>query len=94
MTEAEAKTVLRDVLTRYQRNSYDQLSEAAHYGERINGKVAGPSTGTLYPIIIATEWAEAPAGDIRVTVVVHDDGANRFGYLAGDFVKSPERDDT
>ena len=89
MTEDEAKSVLQEIVTRYSRNSYDQLIDAAHHGERINGQVPGPSTGTLYPIIIATEWADAPQGDIRVTVVVHDHGANRFGYLAADFVKSP-----
>jgi len=91
MTEAEARHVLEDVLVRYQRNSYDQLCDAAHACERINGQVPGPVTGTLYPIIIATEWAEAPDGDIRVTVVVHDHGANRFGYVAAEFVKSPQR---
>ena len=91
MTETEARGVLHDVLTRYQRNSYDQLYDAAHSGERINGHVAGRDTGTLYPIIIATEWADAPSGDIRVTVVVHDDGANRFGHVAAEFIKSPER---
>jgi hypothetical protein len=89
MTEAEARTVLRDVVTRYQRNSYDQLRDAARHGERINGQVPGPSSGTLYPIIIATEWAGEPAGDVRVTVVVHDHGANRFGYVSAGFVKSP-----
>ena len=91
MTEAEARHVLQDVFTRYQRNSYGQLYDAAHAGERINGQVPGPVTGTLYPIIIATEWVNEPAGDIRVTIVVHDHGANRFGYVAADFVKSPER---
>ena len=91
MTETEARDILQDVLFRYQRNSYDQLWDAAWTGERINGQVPGPHTGTLYPIIIATEWAAEPKGDIRVTVVVHDHGANRFGYVAADFVKSPER---
>lgn len=91
MTEVEARGVLHDVLTRYQRNSYDQLYDAAHSGERISGHVPGRDTGTLYPIIIATEWVNEPAGDIRVTIVVHDHGANRFGYVAADFVKSPER---
>jgi len=91
MTEDEARHVLQDVFIRYQRNSYDQLYDAAHVGERINGQVPGPVTGALYPIIIATEWAEAPAGDIRVTIVVHDHGANRFGYVSADFLKSPER---
>lgn len=91
MTETEARGVLHDVLTRYQRNSYDQLYDAAQSGERINGHVPGTDTGTLYPIIIATEWADGPAGDIRVTIVVHDHGANRFGHLAAEFVKSPER---
>jgi len=90
MTEAEAKTVLYDVVTRYQRNSYDLLREAAHRGERISGQVPGPSTGSLYPIIIATEWADVETGDIRVTVVVHDQGANRFGHVSADFVKSPD----
>jgi hypothetical protein len=90
MTEAEARSVLDDVVTRYQRNSYDLLRDAAHRNERINGQVPGPTTGTLYPIVIATEWADAVTGDIRVTVVVHDHGANRFGYVAADFVKSPD----
>jgi hypothetical protein len=90
VTEAEAKTVLQDVVMRYQRNPYHLLRDAAHIGERINGQVPGPTTGTLYPIIIATEWADAATGDIRVTVVVHDKGANRFGYVAADFVKSPD----
>ena len=90
MTETEARDVLQDVVTRYQRNLYDQLYDAAHSGERINGHVAGRDTGTLYPIIIATEWADEPAGDIRVTVVVHDHGANRFGHVAAEFIKSPE----
>jgi hypothetical protein len=89
MTETEARNVLDNVLVRYQRNSYDQLYDAARVGERINGQVPGPVTGTLYPIIIATEWVDTPAGDIRVTIVVHDHGANRFGYVAADFVKSP-----
>jgi hypothetical protein len=91
MTEIEARDVLQDVATRYQRNSYDQLYDAARSGERINGHVPGPDTGTLYPIIIATEWASEPSGDIRVTIVVHDHGANLFGHLVADFVKSPER---
>lgn len=90
MTETEAKIVLQDVITRYQRNPYDSLRDAAHRNERINGQVPGPDTGTLYPIIIATEWADDDSRDIRVTVVVHDQGANRFGFLAADFVKSPD----
>ncbi len=91
MTEAEARRVLREVFTRYQRNSYDQICDAARAGERINGQVPGPDTGTLYPIIIATDWADGSAGDIRVTIVVHDRGANCFGYITANFVKSPER---
>lgn len=90
MTEDEARGVLHDVLTRFQRNSYEQLYDAAKISERISGSVPGPDTGILYPIIIATEWASEPSGDIRVTVVVHDHGANRFGHLAGAFVKTPE----
>lgn len=90
MTEAEAKSVLDDVIVRYQRNPYHLLCDAAHMGERISGQVAGPKTGTLYPIIIATEWADMATGDIRVTVVVHDKGANEFGFVAADFVKSPD----
>jgi hypothetical protein len=90
MNETEARDVLQDVITRYQRNSYDALREAAHRGERIAGKVAGPSTGALYPIIIATEWDESETGDIRVTIVVHDEGANHFGHIAANFVKSPD----
>ena len=90
MTETEAKTVLNDVVMRYQRNPYDLLRDAAQRSERINGQVPGPTTGTLYPIIIATEWANADDGDIRVTVIVHDQGANRFGYVSADFVKSPD----
>lgn len=82
--------MLQDVVTRYRRNSYDLLRDAAHRSERIAGQVPGPDTGTLYPIIIATEWADADARDIRVSVVVHDNGANRFGYVAADFVKSPD----
>ncbi len=89
MTEDEARHVLQSVCTGYQRNSYDQLYDAARVGERINGQVPGPVTGTLYPIIIATEWVSEPAGDIRVTIVVHDHGANCFGYVVADFVKSP-----
>ena len=54
MTEAEAKHVLNDVVMRYQRNPYHLLCDAAHMGERISGQVAGPHTGTLYPIIIST----------------------------------------
>ena len=91
MTETEARQILEDVTIRYQRNSYELLCDAAHTGERINGQVPGPVTGTLYPIIIATEWVNEPTGDIRVTIVVHDHGANRFGYVAADFVKSPVR---
>ncbi len=90
MTETEAKAVLDDVVMRYQRNSYTLLQEAAHQSERITGHVAGPITGTLYPIVIATEWADPSTGDIRVTVVVHDHGANTFGHLAAGFVKSPD----
>ena len=90
MTETEARHILEDVVTRYRRNSYEQLYDAARVGERINGQVPGPETGTLYPIIIATEWAGGSTGDIRVTIVVHDHGANRFGHIAADFVKSPE----
>ena len=62
----------------------------AHRKERINGQVPGPDTGTLYPIIIATDWADDNARDIRVTVVVHDHGARQFGFLAADFVKTPD----
>lgn len=90
MTEAEAKIVLEDVLRRYQRNSYDELVEAAQYGERIDGQVPGPDTGSLYAVIIATNWADEPDGDVRVMVVVHDEGANRFGHVHGDFVKTPD----
>lgn len=90
MTETEARDILEDVVARYQRNSYQQLYDAAKVGERISGQVPGPETGTLYPIIIATEWASSPAGDIRVTIVVHDHGANRFGHIAAGFIKSPE----
>lgn len=90
MTETEARHVLEDVITRYRRNSYEQLYDAARVGERISGQVPGPVTGTLYPIIIATDWAGGSSGDIRVTIVIHDHGANRFGHIVADFVKSPE----
>lgn len=90
MTEAEAKLVLNDVLVRYQRNSYDQLLQAARDGERIDGQVPGPESGAFYPVIIATDWVDEPQGNIRVLVVVHDDGSDRFGHVHGDFVKTPD----
>jgi len=90
MTEHEAKAVLDTVLKRYGSNSFKSLADAANQGERIGGKVAGPRTGELYPIIISTEWAEDIEDTVRVTVIVHDDGAKRFDPIHGTLEKSDQ----
>lgn len=90
MNETEAKFVLNDVIDRFRRNTYEALYDAAFSNERINGEVPGPHTGTLYPIVIATGWVDEPDGNIRVTVVVHDNGADQFDPLEANFEKGPD----